>query len=435
MDTASRMDVWPRHSRAGSHVDLRASAAALCPDRLNAPICVLAAPAAVLWQACPAWSPPGPASDISSALVRARCRQLTTGTAPRLVGVAADPASPERLPMSTSGALAQSRRRTSRAWPATTWAAGRRLHPALLPILSLVVFLRSGSSPRPPGSGTRPSCPTRDGLAGVPRRLDHPRRSPGYAGYLLWEHLYMTLRRVFVGVVIGVGLGVMLGLLMGTVRWFRRVLEPWLTFLRALPPLAYFSLFVIWFGIDETPKLRLLALAALPPAAVATTAAAVARPTGLVEAARALGANRVAGHPGRRTATRCPRSSPASAWPSASRTPRSSPPRLSTASPASAAWSRTPQLQQHRGRGGRPLRHRHLGLVIDGLLRAAETRARSPGGDALTPDTTPACAHERRWPPARWRSPCAAACGDGGAAAGPEQPTIRMPTSRSPAAT
>ncbi len=29
----------------------------------------------------------------------------------------------------------------------------------------------------------------------------------GYAGYLLWEHLYMTLRRVFVGVVIGVLLG------------------------------------------------------------------------------------------------------------------------------------------------------------------------------------------------------------------------------------
>lgn len=115
----------------------------------------------------------------------------------------------------------------------------------------------------------------------------------GYAGYLLYEHLYMTLRRVFAGVVIGVVLGVLLGLLMGSVGWLRSVLEPWLTFLRALPPLAYFFLLVIWLGIDEAPKITLLALAALPPAAVATTAAVVAAPVGLQEAARALGATRI----------------------------------------------------------------------------------------------------------------------------------------------
>ncbi len=114
----------------------------------------------------------------------------------------------------------------------------------------------------------------------------------GYAGYLLWEHLYMTLRRVLAGVIIGVGLGVSLGLLMGSTPWVRRILEPWLTFLRALPPLAYFFLLVIWLGIDEAPKVTLLALAALPPAAVATTAAVVAAPVTLVEAARALGASR-----------------------------------------------------------------------------------------------------------------------------------------------
>ncbi|MBP2455046.1 ABC transporter permease [Mycolicibacterium lutetiense] len=114
----------------------------------------------------------------------------------------------------------------------------------------------------------------------------------GYAGYLLYEHLYMTGRRVLAGVVIGVVVGVLLGLLMGSVGWLRSVLEPWLTFLRALPPLAYFFLLVIWLGIDEAPKITLLALAALPPAAVATTAAVVAAPVGLQEAARALGGTR-----------------------------------------------------------------------------------------------------------------------------------------------
>ncbi|MEU4344212.1 ABC transporter permease [Nocardia sp. NPDC023852] len=114
----------------------------------------------------------------------------------------------------------------------------------------------------------------------------------GYQGYLLWEHLYMTLRRVLAGVGVGVVVGAAAGLAMGTVGWLRRVLEPWLTFLRALPPLAYFFLLVIWLGIDEAPKIALLALAALPPTAVATTSAVLAAPVGLIEAARALGATR-----------------------------------------------------------------------------------------------------------------------------------------------
>lgn len=114
----------------------------------------------------------------------------------------------------------------------------------------------------------------------------------GYSGHLLIEHLGISLRRILIGSAIGVAGGLVLGLIMGTVGWIRVVTEPVVTFVRALPPLAYFSLFIIWFGIDETPKLWLLSIAALPPVAVATAAAVQNAPTGLVEAARALGAGR-----------------------------------------------------------------------------------------------------------------------------------------------
>ncbi|WP_033344306.1 ABC transporter permease [Catenuloplanes japonicus] len=114
----------------------------------------------------------------------------------------------------------------------------------------------------------------------------------GYSGHLLIEHLGVSLRRILIGSVIGVAAGLVVGVVMGTVPWVRVVTEPVVTFVRALPPLAYFSLFIIWFGIDETPKLWLLSIAALPPVAVATAAAVHAAPTGLVEAARALGATR-----------------------------------------------------------------------------------------------------------------------------------------------
>ena len=114
----------------------------------------------------------------------------------------------------------------------------------------------------------------------------------GYSGHLLIEHLGVSLRRILVGSVVGVAAGLVLGLVMGTVTWVRVATEPVVTFVRALPPLAYFSLFIIWFGIDETPKLWLLSIAALPPVAVATASAVRAAPATLVEAARALGGGR-----------------------------------------------------------------------------------------------------------------------------------------------
>jgi taurine transport system permease protein len=114
----------------------------------------------------------------------------------------------------------------------------------------------------------------------------------GFQGYTLIEHLGISLRRILLGSAIGIVVGLPLGLLMGTVTWIRIIIEPFVTFLRALPPLAYFSLLIIWFGIDEQPKIWLLAIAAMPPVAVAAAAATAAAPIGLVEAARALGAKR-----------------------------------------------------------------------------------------------------------------------------------------------
>ncbi|GHB49053.1 putative ABC transporter, permease protein [Streptomyces viridiviolaceus] len=114
----------------------------------------------------------------------------------------------------------------------------------------------------------------------------------GYNGTYLVEHLGISLRRIAFGAGLGIATGVVFGLLMGTVGWMRSLFEPWITFLRTLPPLAYFSLLVIWLGINEEPKVTLLAVAAFPPVAVSTTTAVAAVPRGLVEAARALGASR-----------------------------------------------------------------------------------------------------------------------------------------------
>lgn len=115
----------------------------------------------------------------------------------------------------------------------------------------------------------------------------------GYGGHLLIEHLGVSLGRIGTGSGYAVLAGVPLGLLIGTVRPVAVVLEPAVTFLRTLPPLAYLSLLVIWFGIDEAPKIWLLVIAALPPIAAATAAAVRTVPDQLTEAARALGSGPV----------------------------------------------------------------------------------------------------------------------------------------------
>jgi len=71
------------------------------------------------------------------------------------------------------------------------------------------------------------------------------------------------------------------------------ILGPAITFLRQLPPLAYFSLLIIWFGIDETPKLLLLIIAAFPPVVVATVSGLNGISSDYINAARTLGCRKL----------------------------------------------------------------------------------------------------------------------------------------------
>ncbi|MFJ3899874.1 ABC transporter permease [Streptomyces sp. NPDC090083] len=177
-------------------------------------------------------------------------------------------------------------------WPASalTGAATRRL---ALPLGSLVLFLVLWQVVAASGAWSEtlvpPPVKVWDAFIDVSTTHDGVR---GYNGTYLIEHLGISLRRIAFGAGIGIVLGLVFGLVMGTVGWVRSLFEPWITFLRTLPPLAYFSLLIVWLGINEEPKITLLAVAAFPPVAVATTTAVAAAPRQLQEAARALGGSR-----------------------------------------------------------------------------------------------------------------------------------------------
>jgi sulfonate transport system permease protein len=81
----------------------------------------------------------------------------------------------------------------------------------------------------------------------------------------LLPHIAASLARVAAGFVIGSVLAVALGLLVGISRRAEALLEPSFQALRAIPSLAWIPLLLLWLGIDETPKVVLIAIGAFFP--------------------------------------------------------------------------------------------------------------------------------------------------------------------------
>lgn len=112
----------------------------------------------------------------------------------------------------------------------------------------------------------------------------------GLSGNFLWEHLGASLWRIVRGVWWGVVIGAPLGVALSWWRPLELAITPIVDFLRSLPPLGYFSLLIIWFGIEDTSKVWLLVLAAFPPITLAVAASVAAVRVERVNAALVLGA-------------------------------------------------------------------------------------------------------------------------------------------------
>jgi taurine transport system permease protein len=115
----------------------------------------------------------------------------------------------------------------------------------------------------------------------------------GYQGQLLHQHMAASLERIFAGYFIACAIGIPLGLLMGLSTRVKAVFDPIVEFYRPLPPLALYTLLVMWLGIGDTSKIALLLLAALPPLSISAMQAARSIDIGHVRAAQMLGATRM----------------------------------------------------------------------------------------------------------------------------------------------
>ena len=116
---------------------------------------------------------------------------------------------------------------------------------------------------------------------------------PGYFGAYLWEHAWASVWRILNGVGRAILVGVPLGIAIALWRPVAALVEPWVNFLRSLPPLAYFVLLIFWFGIGDEAKVWLLFGAAFPPITLATITGVHRVRTDRINAALSLGASRL----------------------------------------------------------------------------------------------------------------------------------------------
>jgi ABC-type nitrate/sulfonate/bicarbonate transport system permease component len=86
------------------------------------------------------------------------------------------------------------------------------------------------------------------------------------AGLSLWGHMWASLRRVIIGFTIAVAVGVPLGLIMALNPYVNAVVKPLVDLIKPMPPLAWISVAILWFGIQETPKIFIIIIGSIIPA-------------------------------------------------------------------------------------------------------------------------------------------------------------------------
>lgn len=105
----------------------------------------------------------------------------------------------------------------------------------------------------------------------------------------LSTHLQASLVRVSLGYLVGSAAALALGSLVGLSVTARRLLGPTVAAFRTVPSLAWVPLLLLWFGIDETPKVLLVAIGAFFPVYTTTASALSHVDPQLLEVGRAYG--------------------------------------------------------------------------------------------------------------------------------------------------
>ncbi|KRO00051.1 taurine transport system permease protein tauC [Companilactobacillus kimchiensis] len=114
----------------------------------------------------------------------------------------------------------------------------------------------------------------------------------GYNNISFWQHLGITLFRLFSALILAILTAVPLGLASGMSELVHSLVDSLIQFYRPIPPLAYYTILILWIGIGEGSKIILLYLAAFAPIYLACVEGVKHINQDYILSAKSLGANK-----------------------------------------------------------------------------------------------------------------------------------------------
>ena len=105
------------------------------------------------------------------------------------------------------------------------------------------------------------------------------------------SNLLVSFWRAAIGLAIGLTIGTALGLVAGLSRRGDAMVDPVVQIKRTIPVVALSPLFIVWFGIGETPKIALIAFATIFPVYLNLYQGIRGVDVRLIDAARSFGLN------------------------------------------------------------------------------------------------------------------------------------------------
>lgn len=109
---------------------------------------------------------------------------------------------------------------------------------------------------------------------------------------VLWHHLSVSFSRAGLGLLLGGGIGLWLGIVAGLSKLGDELIDPSVQMFRAVPFLALIPLLIVWFGIGESSKIILIAVAAAKPMYLNAYGGVRSVDPKIVEAAKIFGLSR-----------------------------------------------------------------------------------------------------------------------------------------------
>ena len=107
---------------------------------------------------------------------------------------------------------------------------------------------------------------------------------------VLWQDISSSLISVVLGYVLGFVIALPVAIMMAWYKPVRFIIEPWIQFIRNIPPLAYVPLIVIAAGVGRKPQVIVITIACFLTMCITIYQGVINVDETLIKAARVLGA-------------------------------------------------------------------------------------------------------------------------------------------------